>query len=73
MKRAYKFLEDAEKEILALMEKEITDMKPHELDMLVGLCDLHKGVCEFVELVEKRPGMDRDGATHDDKSGWDSK
>lgn len=53
MDRAYKFIEDAREEALALMGKGMRSLKPHEIDLIVAICDAHKGVCEFIELEEK--------------------
>lgn len=54
--RAYAFLDKIEHELLKLMDKEIHELHPKELDLIVGLCDTHAGVCEFIELAEKFDG-----------------
>ncbi|MCL1804344.1 MAG: hypothetical protein FWG30_12070 [Eubacteriaceae bacterium] len=65
MERAYDFVEDLAEEILQFMEKEVNKLHPYELDLLVGLCKAHEGVCEFIELQEKfdeKPPMDGERA-----------
>lgn len=53
MHRAEQFIEDIGDHILKLMEEEVHNLKPTELNYIVAMCDLHNQACEFVELKEK--------------------
>jgi len=60
MEKAHDYVEDIAEHIEKWMEKEVDKLHPKEIDYLVGLCDLHKGVCEFVLLQEKMEGHAHD-------------
>ena len=66
MDRAHKFLDDIERRLEKHFDKDVHEMHPREIDFIVGLCDLHENVCEFVELAEKRESSWR-GDYHDDE------